>query len=260
VTLTVDKSGERVRQMFGEISGRYDFLNHLLSGGTDVYWRWQTVRRCPPEGSAPILDVCTGTGDLALAYWQRGEGRIEVVGTDFTPQMLALAEQKRDAILSALRRRSSDAAAICPLTFLEADTQQLPFEDNRFQIVSVAFGLRNVTDTRRGIREMIRVCQPGGRVCILEFSLPANRLLRGMYLFYFRRVLPCIGQLLARNRHSAYNYLPASVAEFPYGAALAQLLAECGLERVTWTPLTFGIATLYIGRKPTGPTDRSQAG
>jgi len=244
VTATVDKSGERVRQMFGEISGRYDFLNHLLSGGTDVYWRWRTVRKCAPEGDAPILDVCTGTGDLALAYWKRGRGRIDVVGTDFTPEMLRIAGQKRD-------RHPLAATASAPLTFVEADTQHLPFDDDRFQIVSVAFGLRNVADTLAGLREMTRVCRPGGRVAVLEFSLPGNPVLRWLYLKYFRYVLPRIGQLLARNRQEAYNYLPASVSEFPYGDRLAKLMEAAGLETVTWTPLTFGIATLYIGRKPT---------
>jgi demethylmenaquinone methyltransferase / 2-methoxy-6-polyprenyl-1,4-benzoquinol methylase len=243
VTVAVDKSGERVRQMFGEISGRYDFLNHFLSGGTDVYWRWRTVRQCPPEGDAPILDVCTGTGDLALAYWKRGGGQIEVIGTDFTPEMLRIAEQKRDRLPLAKTAASS-------LTFLEADTQHLPLEDDRFQIVSVAFGLRNVADTLAGLREMTRVCRPGGRVAVLEFSLPGNAVLRWLYLKYFRYVLPRIGQLLARNRQEAYNYLPASVSEFPYGSALKALLEDCGLTDVMWTPLTFGIATLYIGRKP----------
>jgi demethylmenaquinone methyltransferase/2-methoxy-6-polyprenyl-1,4-benzoquinol methylase len=262
MTTTVDKSEDRVRRMFGEISGRYDLLNHLLSGGVDIYWRARAVRQCPPEGTAPILDVCTGTGDLALAYWKAGRGQIEVIGADFTPEMLRIAERKRDAWLKGRgdaetwRRGETNLAASPPLrvpaslSFVEADTQQLPFDGNRFQIVSVAFGLRNVTDTRRGLREMIRVCQPSGRVCILEFSLPTNAVLRGLYLFYFRTVLPRIGQLVARNRQSAYNYLPASVAEFPYGRALANILEECGLRDVTWTPLTFGIATLYIGRKP----------
>lgn len=238
----VDKSGQRVRQMFGEISGRYDFLNHLLSGGTDVYWRWRTVRACPPRGEAPILDVCTGTGDLALAYWKKGGGKIEVVGTDFTPEMLRIAEKKRDQ-----RRTNSNANA--PITFIEADTQSLPFEDNRFQIVSVAFGLRNVSDTERGVKEMTRVCQPGGRVCILEFSMPGNPVFRFLYRWYFRNILPRIGQFFARNRQAAYNYLPESVSEFPYGQALADKLAAWGLENVTHTPLTFGIATLYIGTK-----------
>lgn len=240
MTAGVDKSGDRVREMFGQISGRYDFLNHLLSGGVDYYWRWRAVRACPPVGETPILDVCTGTGDLAIAYWKKGNCRTPVFGTDFTPQMLDIAREKFDKL-----RRTAAAEII----FQEADTQALPFENDRFQIVSVAFGLRNVADTRRGLAEMIRVCHPGGRIVILEFSLPGNQLLRSLYLWYFRNVLPKIGQLLARNRQSAYDYLPASVSEFPYGQALADILQDCGLTNVTWTPLTFGIATLYIGEK-----------
>jgi demethylmenaquinone methyltransferase / 2-methoxy-6-polyprenyl-1,4-benzoquinol methylase len=244
VSAVVDKSGERVRRMFGEISGRYDFLNHVLSGGTDYYWRWWTTRTVRPQGTAPILDVCTGTGDLALAFWNIAGRKLEVIGTDFTPEMLRIAEQKRDA------RKTSSTEQSAPLTFVEADTQQLPFDDDRFQIVSVAFGLRNVSDTRAGLREMLRVCQPGGRVAVLEFSLPGNAVLRWGYLKYFRYVLPRIGQLLARNKEAAYNYLPASVSEFPYGQALADIMTEVGMTAVKWTPLTCGIATLYVGQKP----------
>jgi len=243
MSVAVDKSGARVREMFGEISGRYDFLNHLLSGGVDYYWRWRTVRKCAPQGTAPILDVCTGTGDLALAYWAKGRGQIAVTGTDFTPEMLRIAENKRD-------QRLAKHPASAPLTFLEADTQHLPFEDHQFQIVSVAFGLRNVSDTMQGLKEMLRVCQPGGRVAVLEFSLPGNTVLRWLYLKYFKYILPRIGQLLARNQQAAYNYLPASVSEFPYGEQLANLMRDAGMTNVTWTPLTFGIATLYLGVKP----------
>ncbi len=244
--MTVDKSEERIRRMFGEISPRYDFLNRFLSGGTDVYWRWRTVRSIRLDGDAPLLDVCTGTGDLALAFWKRYGRQVAVVGSDFTHEMLAIANQKRDRSDLARDRRGERK----PLEFVEADTQSLPFDDDRFQAVSVAFGLRNVTDTRKGLSEMVRVCRPGGSVMVLEFSLPGNRILRGLYLWYFRNVLPKIGQLLMRNRQSAYNYLPASVSEFPHGQALADLMGDCGLEPVTWKPLTFGIATLYIGRKP----------
>jgi len=231
--------------MFGEISGRYDLMNHVLSGGTDVYWRWRTVRAVAPRGDAPILDVCTGTGDLALAYWKAGQGRLPVEATDFTPEMLRIAEVKRDR-----RFGSRIASGAASLTFREADTQQLPFEDNLFQIVSVAFGLRNVTNTERGLHEMIRVCQPGGRVAVLEFSMPTNPLFNWVYRTYFKNVLPRIGQLFARNRQAAYNYLPESVSQFPYGKALAEKMEACGLTKVTWTPLTFGIATLYVGSKP----------
>ena len=134
--------------------------------------------------------------------------------------------------------------------FVEADTQHLPFGDNQFQIVSVAFGLRNVTRTDVGLSEMTRVCQPGGKVVVLEFSTPTNRLFRAFYLWYFRNILPLIGQLLMRNQQAAYNYLPASVSEFPQGEALADMMRTAGLEQVIYKPLTFGIATLYIGTKP----------
>lgn len=245
MSVTVDKSEARVRQMFGEISGRYDLMNHLLSGGVDYYWRWRTIRAVAPKGSAPILDVCTGTGDLAIAYWKAARGKIPVMATDFTPEMLRLAEGKRDRQLG-----KQIAAGAKSLNFQEADTQHLPFESDQFQIVSVAFGLRNVTNTEQGIKEMTRVCQPGGRVAILEFSMPTNPLFNVFYRNYFKYVLPRLGQLLAKNKQSAYDYLPASVSEFPYGQALADKLVACGLINVTFTPLTFGIATLYVGQKP----------
>src|SRR5258708_7905989 len=197
---TLDKSEQRIRQMFGEISPRYDFLNHFLSGGTDWYWRWRTVRAAAPCGNAPILDVCTGTGDLALAYWKKGQATIPVVGADFTGEMLAIADRK------AAKPQAGGKANGVPLVFLQADTQRLPFADGQFQIVSVAFGLRNVTDTAKGLSEMVRVCRPGGRVVVLEFSLPGNRLLRGLYTWDFRNVLPKIGQLLARTSQEPYAY------------------------------------------------------
>ncbi len=232
--MNVDKTGSRVQQMFGEIAPRYDFMNHFLSGGVDYYWRWRTVRKVAPAGDAPILDVCTGTGDLAISYLNKTGGKTQVVGADFTHEMLELA----------LKKNSNEK-----LSFLEADTQQLPFADDQFQIVSVAFGLRNVADTSQGLKEMIRVCKPGGQVAVLEFSIPTNPLFRACYQFYFRHILPKIGQLLARNQESAYNYLPESVSEFPFGKELATLMDECGLTGTRWYPLTFGIATLYVGQK-----------
>jgi demethylmenaquinone methyltransferase/2-methoxy-6-polyprenyl-1,4-benzoquinol methylase len=235
-----DKSGERVRTMFGEIALRYDFMNHFLSGGVDYYWRWYTVRKATPALDGPILDVCTGTGDLAVAYWNRAGRKLPVTGTDFTLPMLRIARDKT-------RSLQGQGAA---LDFLQADTQALPFPSDLFQIVSVAFGLRNVADTRRGLGEMLRVCRPGGQIVVLEFSMPGNPVIRALYSWYFRNILPRLGQLLARNNQSAYNYLPESVGAFPYGKALAQVMTECGMERVSWHPLTFGIATLYIGHKP----------
>ena len=233
--MPVDKSGSRIRQMFGEIAGRYDFMNHFLSGGTDIYWRWRTVRMAKPEGEAPILDVCTGTGDLAFAWRKSAGADTPVVATDFTHGMLKLAEDKRD-------ERN--------IVFMEADTQSLPFEDNIFQLVSVAFGLRNISSTIGGLQEMARVCKPGGRVVVLEFSLPDNKLLSRSYQWYFRNVLPKLGQLLVRNRQAAYEYLPQSVSEFPSGNDLTGIMEEAGLERTSFSKLTAGIATVYIGYKP----------
>ena len=234
----VDKSGPRVREMFGQIAGRYDLLNHLLSLNVDRYWRWRTVRRVRPQGAEPILDVCTGTGDLALAYWRSGRGRVPVVGADFCAPMLAIAEAK-----------IHKAGAQGRITLVEADAQELPFPDDTFQIVSVAFGLRNVSDTDRGLAEMARVCRPGGRVAVLEFSLPKAWPVKKLYLAYFRHVLPRVGELLARNRQAAYNYLPASVGEFPQGQELAERMHRVGLGRVDIYPMTFGVATLYVGTK-----------
>ena len=249
--MNVDKSGQRVRRMFAAISPRYDFLNHLLSCGCDFYWRRYTVRTVPPNGDDPILDVCTGTGDLAFAYWRAGGRHIRVVATDFTHEMLQRANRKLSNQPTEEDSLHRGAASALP-QFLEADTQHLPFPDGRFQIVSVAFGLRNVADTGSGLREMVRVCRPGGRIAILEFSMPHNRLLRALYSWYFGSVLPWIGQRLARNQEAAYNYLPASVQEFPQGSDLAELMRQSGLAQVTWKPLTFGVAMLYCGVKADG--------
>lgn len=250
----VDKTGERVQKMFGEISGRYDFMNHALSGGTDIYWRWRTVRRVRPEGDAPILDVCTGTGDLAFAWWKKSRGQRAVVGTDFTAEMIEIARAKSATLKvngqPALRLEDVPDSTVPSICFLEADTLKLPFDEGRFQIVSVAFGLRNVSDTLAGLREMTRVCKPGGWVAVLEFTMPRNRLFGALYRWYFRNVLPRIGQLLAPNREAAYSYLPESVSQFPQYEELCILMQDAGLTETTWTPLTFGVATLYVGRKP----------
>jgi demethylmenaquinone methyltransferase / 2-methoxy-6-polyprenyl-1,4-benzoquinol methylase len=240
-TALLDKREARIRSMFGAIAPSYDLLNHLLSLNVDRYWRWRTTRLVPPVGDAPILDVCTGTGDLALAYDRAARHRVPVVGTDFCREMLVPAVDKA--------RRARRGGGGGNVTFLEADTQRLPFADGRFQITCVAFGLRNVTDTDRGLREMVRVTRPGGRVAILEFSKPRHWLLGRLYRLYFRRVLPLVGQMVSRSRDRAYHYLPASVNEFPDGEAFAERLRRHGLTDVRWHPLTFGIATLYVGRK-----------
>jgi demethylmenaquinone methyltransferase / 2-methoxy-6-polyprenyl-1,4-benzoquinol methylase len=227
--------------MFGEIAGWYDLLNHLLSAGVDRSWRRKTIRLVAPQrGGGPILDVCTGTADLALEYWRASRRMPEVCvwGADFCRPMLQIGNQK-------CRR----AGAGDRLTLTEADAVELPFADGSFQIVSVAFGLRNVADPEKGLREMVRVCRRGGRVAVLEFSTPRIRPFKTLYEWYFRHVLPRIGQALARNTHRAYNYLPESVGRFPQGAEFAGRMRNAGLKGVQIHPFSFGIATLYVGMK-----------
>lgn len=242
----VDKSGQRVSEMFRQIAPRYDLMNHVLSANMDRWWRRQAVRRLPfgdPHlAGHPWLDVCTGTGDLALAIRRKLDQdattpSVEVVGTDFCSAMLDIARDKS---------RTTET----PVNFQEADSQMLPFPSSQFAAVTVAFGLRNVADTDRGLAEMTRVCAPGGRVLVLEFSRPRMPGLRQAYGFYFRRVLPRIGQFFARNDKSAYEYLPQSVSEFPDYEALAEKMTAAGLQNVQFKAMTFGVATIYWGDKP----------
>jgi demethylmenaquinone methyltransferase/2-methoxy-6-polyprenyl-1,4-benzoquinol methylase len=236
--MPVDKSDDRVRRMFGQIAGRYDFLNHLLSLGIDHYWRRCTVRLVPPDGPLPILDVCTGTGDLALAYDRAAHGQIPIVAADFCHEMLAIGLRKAETM-----------GAIERIAFIEADAQSLPLPSGTFQIVCVAFGLRNVADTDAGLAEMVRVAVPGGRIAVLEFSTPSRQPFRFVYSWYFRHLLPRIGKLVARNSGGAYEYLPASVSEFPQGEALIERMRAAGLTNLRRFPLTLGVATLYVGTK-----------
>lgn len=239
---SLDKSNARIRAMFGKIAPYYDLLNHLLSLNIDRRWRAKTVKMVPPiEGQGPVLDLCTGSGDLALAYQKAGKGRVPVVGADFCGPLLDRAQGKA---------KRPNQRAEEPLRFLQADAQRLPFRDNHFQIVSVAFGLRNVADTDRGLSEMTRVCKPGGKVVVLEFSKPRVKLLDKLYLWYFRSVLPRVGQWFSNSPDAAYKYLPESVLSFPDYEALCARMQAQGLIDVTYHPLTFGVASIYIGHKP----------
>ena len=247
----LDKREVRIRRMFGQIAPWYDFLNHLLSLNIDRRWREKTAKLVPPSGpeAGPILDLCTGTGDLALTYDRAAAGAVPIVGADFCHEMLVRATQKAHV-----------AGAGDRVKFVEADAQALPFPSDTFQIVTVAFGLRNITDTDAGLAEIVRVARPGGRIAILEFSKPRHWLLGRLYRWYFRYALPLIGQILCRNKESAYRYLPESVLKFPDYEELAAKLRAHGLTEVRYEPLTFGIATLYVGVKPAARPTPSAAG
>ena len=233
---SVDKSGGKVQGMFAEIAPRYDFVNRMLSGGIDTWWRRITVKRAAPPSEGAILDVCTGTGDLALTYAAKVSSQVRVVGSDFCKPMLDRGIEK-------------SAARNVPVEWIEADAMNLPFPDAAFDLVTVAFGLRNIAEADRGLAEMARVCKPGGRLAILEFSLPENLFIRKSYLWYFRNILPRIGNMITHNHSDAYTYLNPSVEEFPSGEALATLIKKAGFDRVDQFPLTLGIATLSIATK-----------
>jgi demethylmenaquinone methyltransferase/2-methoxy-6-polyprenyl-1,4-benzoquinol methylase len=223
--------------MFAGVAPHYDLLNHLLSLNIDKRWRRRAIRTAPPKPGGAVLDVCTGTGDLAFGYEKAGAGRVRVIGADFCHEMLVIARAKN--------RKQGQS-----VEFIEADATRLPFPDDSFDIVSVAFGLRNISDHRAGLAEMTRVTRPGGRIVVLEFSRPRIIGLRWLYLAYFRHVLPRVGQILSRSSHQAYHYLPASVLAFPDGEEMLALLEESGLQQAQAHRLTFGIATLYVAQKP----------
>ena len=236
--LKVDKTGSRVQRMFGEIAPKYDRMNRVLSMNIDRRWRKKTVRIVSPVGDTPILDVCTGTADLAFAWCKRVKGNVDVVGTDFCREMLEIGNQKKQ------RHKFGNR-----LELLEADTLHLPFDNETFQIVSVGFGLRNVQDTDAGLREMTRVCKRGGKVAVLEFSHPQWQPFKSMYGFYMRRILPGIGRTSAKYSEDAYKYLPDSVLEFPSGSALVERMESAGLTDVKMHSFTLGVVTLYVGTR-----------
>ena len=235
-TRPLDKSSDRVREMFAQIAGKYDLMNHLLSLNIDKYWRSATVKRVPIVGTDPILDLCTGTGDLAFEF-RKHHPDVPIVGADFCNEMLDVARQKK------AKRKVND------VEFIEASAMELPFETERFQVVSVAFGIRNVEKTEQGLQEIVRVCKTGGRVAILEFSRPYLWPLSSIYNFYFRHVLPRVGQMMAKNDKSAYEYLPSSVSQFPSGQDFADQMTAAGLSDIQIFPMTLGVATLYLGVK-----------
>jgi demethylmenaquinone methyltransferase/2-methoxy-6-polyprenyl-1,4-benzoquinol methylase len=234
---TEQEHSRRVREMFAGIAGRYDLLNHLLSGNIDQRWRRLVARRLrerlPPVG-ALVLDVACGTGDLSLALSEATGAR--VIGTDFCRPMLEIAAQK------AVTKHAS-------IPLIEGDALRLPFADECFDAVSIAFGLRNLSSVAGGLRELQRVLKPGGRAAILEFSRPVLPGFRTLFQFYFTRVLPRIGGVISGSP-GAYEYLPDSVSRFPDQKRLAGLMSEVGFEEVEYKNLTGGIAALHLGTRP----------
>ncbi|MDD2851179.1 MAG: bifunctional demethylmenaquinone methyltransferase/2-methoxy-6-polyprenyl-1,4-benzoquinol methylase UbiE [Desulfuromonadaceae bacterium] len=228
--------GEKIQNMFGAIAPRYDFLNRLLSFGIDRRWRTKAVRLLKYREGARILDVATGTGDVALEIARQTPRSVKITGADFCKEMVDLGAVKVAASPYAGR-----------IDFKVAPCEDLPFANDVFDSITIAFGIRNVVDRKLGLAEMWRVLRPGGRMIILEFSTPRSQLFRQLYYFYFRRLLPMIGGLF--SRYNAYKYLPDSVLEFPSQADFSRMIGDAGFRNIHLHELTFGIATIYVGEK-----------
>jgi demethylmenaquinone methyltransferase/2-methoxy-6-polyprenyl-1,4-benzoquinol methylase len=223
--------------MFGAIAPRYDLLNHVLSMNVDRLWWWRTARRFDSILRNPgerALDLCCGTGDMTFALEKRAQGKAKIVGADFAHPMLCRAASKSE---------KRDKA----LNWIEADALRLPFADGSFGLVTTAFGFRNLADYNAGLREILRVLRPGGQVGILECSEPEG-VFGKLYGVYFRQVLPKIGTALS-GVSGPYSYLPASVARFPKPPEMLERMQAAGFSEVSWTPYTFGIASLFRGKK-----------
>ena len=232
-----EQSGKKqqVAKMFDNISGHYDFLNHFLSLGIDIRWRKKAIHELQPLHPKLILDVATGTGDFAIQALDVNPD--QVIGVDISEGMLEVGRKK-------LKSHQLDHR----IELRSGDSENLPFEENKFDAVIVAFGVRNFENLEKGLANMFRVMKPGGKVVILEFSKPSGFPFKQLYNFYFKFVLPKIGRLVSKDQ-TAYTYLPESVQAFPDGTDFLKILSGIGYKNTTCKPLTFGISSLYTGIK-----------
>lgn len=227
---------QQVSKMFNNISGKYDFLNHFLSAGIDRRWRKRAISKLKDINPKQLLDVATGTGDLALEVHKQLKPE-KIIGIDIAVKMLDIGRTK-------LKRKGLTEI----ITFEEGDSENLPFEDNSFDAVIVAFGVRNFANVEKGLQEMIRVLRPEGKCVILEFSKPKVFPIKQLYNFYFSSILPGIGRITSKDK-KAYSYLYESVQAFPEGKDFEQLLQKLGLNQTSCEALTMGICSIYTGTK-----------
>ena len=226
---------EQVAEVFDNISPKYDFLNHFLSLGIDVRWRRKAINVLRPTNPKRILDIATGTGDFALMSLKLKPD--EVIGIDISEGMLAMGKEK-------INKRGLEKI----IQLEKGDSENLRFEDNSFDASIVAFGVRNFENLEKGLSEIYRVLKPGGTFIVLEFSKPGSFPFKQLYNFYFKYILPKIGSSISKD-DVAYSYLPESVRAFPDGNKFIKVLEDTGFNNTTWKPLTFGISSIYTGRK-----------
>ncbi|MCD4790997.1 MAG: bifunctional demethylmenaquinone methyltransferase/2-methoxy-6-polyprenyl-1,4-benzoquinol methylase UbiE, partial [Bacteroidales bacterium] len=226
---------QQVRSMFNSIANRYDFLNHFLSAGIDYRWRKKAIKILAKNNPKTILDVATGTGDLAIAALKLNP--IKVIGVDIAEDMVEIGKKK-------VREKKLEKI----IHIQVGDSEDLQFNDNTFDAAIVAFGVRNFENLEKGLSEMYRVLNNNGIVMILEFSKPTTTPVRQFYQFYFKNILPLLGRIISGD-NSAYTYLPRSVGEFPMGNEFLRILNKVGYTDTRHIPLTFGIASIYTGKK-----------
>lgn len=229
-----DKKSQ-VAQMFNSIAGKYDFLNHFLSAGIDIYWRKQAVKVMAQNKPALLLDIATGTGDFAIEALRLNPQKI--IGIDISEGMLAVGQEK-------LKKKNLTDKIELQL----GDSENLAFASNTFDGTMAAFGVRNFENLPQGLSEMYRVLKPGGRIVVLEFSKPRAFPFKQVYNFYFKNILPVFGKLISKDQ-SAYTYLPESVQAFPDGQEFINILQQVGFKNTQWHSLTFGISSIYTGLK-----------
>jgi demethylmenaquinone methyltransferase/2-methoxy-6-polyprenyl-1,4-benzoquinol methylase len=235
------KESARISGMFDAIAERYDFLNHLLSAGLDKQWRTCAIETLELNGRETVLDLCTGTADLALAAISGQRRAKRVIGVDFSAAMLQIGRAK-------VGRLGPIVPADSAVDLIRGDATRIPLRDATVDATTIGFGIRNVEQPAVACQEIARVLRPGGRLVILEFSLPRSSTLRNFYLWYFKRVLPLVGRLISKHP-SAYNYLPASVEAFPSPEEFSQHLRDAGFGTVRAVPLTFGIVYMFVAVK-----------
>ncbi|MHA6249411.1 bifunctional demethylmenaquinone methyltransferase/2-methoxy-6-polyprenyl-1,4-benzoquinol methylase UbiE [Pontibacter sp. CAU 1760] len=230
-----DGKKSQVATMFNNIAGKYDFLNHFLSAGIDIVWRKKAVRLLAPEKPKLILDIATGTADFAIEALCLNPDKI--VGVDISEGMLAVGRQK------LVKKGLTDK-----IELKYGDSENLPFADNTFDAITVAFGVRNFENLEQGLADMYRVLKPGGTAVVLEFSKPRSFPMKQLYHFYFKNILPVVGKIVSKD-NAAYTYLPESVQAFPDGERFIGIYQKVGFKNTKWHSLTFGISSIYIGKK-----------
>ncbi|MBF9252362.1 bifunctional demethylmenaquinone methyltransferase/2-methoxy-6-polyprenyl-1,4-benzoquinol methylase UbiE [Pontibacter sp. 172403-2] len=226
---------QQVATMFNNIAGKYDFLNHFLSAGIDIIWRKKAVSLLKAEQPKLVLDIATGTADFAIETLRLNPEKI--VGVDISEGMLAVGREK-------LAKRGLSHK----IELKYGDSENLPFADNSFDAITVAFGVRNFEHLAKGLAEMNRVLKPGGMAVVLEFSKPRSFPMKQLYQFYFKNILPVVGKIVSKD-NAAYTYLPESVQAFPDGQDFINIFQEVGFKNIRWHSLTFGISSIYTGKK-----------